>query len=252
MAQLPVALQLYTVRDQLKEDFAGTIQAVGRIGYGGVELAGYGGLAAADLRHVLDDAGLRVAGDHVGLDRLEQQLDEVLAFSQAVGNHYVVCPFVPEARRKDAAGWKQLATSFNAIGQKCAERGLEFCYHNHAFEFTPVDGTNGFTLLYDNADPRYVKMELDMFWAKKGGDDPAAILNRYAGRCPIVHLKDMTNDAEQTFAEVGEGVFDFQEVFKAAATGGVAWYVVEQDRCRRPPLESAQLSLQHLREWGMA
>lgn len=252
MAEIPVALQLYTVRDQLKEDFPGTMRAVAQIGYTGVELAGYGGLTARDLRRLLHDLSLRVAGDHVSLDRLENQLDAVLDFSQEIGNHYVVCPFVPEARRKDAAGWLQFAASLNEIGRKVTERGLAFCYHNHAFEFEPLDGSNGFRILYENSDARYVQMELDMFWAKKGGDDPAAILRRYPGRCPIVHLKDMTGDAEQTFAEVGEGVLGFEPVFGAATSGGVAWYVVEQDRCRRPPLESAQLSLRHLREWGRA
>lgn len=251
MAQLPVGLQLYSVREQLKEDFAGTVRAVGQMGYAGVELAGYGGLSAKELRHLLDDVGLRVAGDHVSLDRLEHQLDEAIAFNQEIGSPYIVCPFAPEGRRRDAAGWQQLAATLNEIGRKCSEQGLGFCYHNHAFEFTPLDGSNGFTLLYENSDARYVKMELDMFWATKGGDAPSAILQRYAGRCPIVHLKDMTGDDEQTFAEVGEGVLNFQDVFQAAATGGVVWYVVEQDRCKRPPLESVQLSLQHLREWGM-
>lgn len=252
MANIPVALQLYTVREQLKDDFAGTVRDVAEMGYTGVELAGYGGLSGRELRRLLDDLGLRVAGDHVSLDRLENQLGAALDFAQEIGNQYVVCPFVPEGRRKDADGWRQFAATLNEIGRQVTDRGLHFCYHNHAFEFTPMDGSNGFALLYDNTDARNVQMELDMFWAKKGGDDPAAILRRYPGRCPIVHLKDMTGDAEQTFAEVGEGVLDFNPVFAAAATGGVEWYVVEQDRCRRPPLESAQLSLRHLREWGQA
>lgn len=252
MAKIPIALQLYSVREQLRADFTGTVGAVAKMGYAGVELAGYGGLTASELRSLLDGLGLRVAGDHVGFDRLEKNLAEAIAFNKEIGSQYVVCPFVPEGRRKDAAGWKQLAQTLNEIGRQCVDQGLNFCYHNHAFEFAPMDGSNGFRLLYENSDPRYVKMELDMYWALKGGDNPASILRRYAGRCPIVHLKDMTGDAEQTFAEVGEGVVNFQDVFQEAATGGVAWYVVEQDRCRRPPLESVQLSLQHLREWGMA
>lgn len=222
------------------------------MGYAGVELAGYGGMNASDLHSFLESLSLKVAGDHVSLDRLEHQLDEVITFSKEVGIPNVVCPSVPAGRRQDAAGWQQLAGTLNEIGRKCVDQGLSFCYHNHNFEFAPAGDSNGFTLLYANSDPRYVKMELDMFWAQKGGDNPAGILQRYPGRCPIVHLKDMTGDDEQTFAEVGEGVLNFQQVFQAAATGGVTWYVVEQDRCKRPPLESVQLSLQHLREWGMA
>lgn len=252
MAKIPVALQLYTVRDQLKEDFAGTVRAVAAMGYVGVELAGYGGLSAPELKRLLSDLGLRVAGDHVGLDRLEGQLDAALDFCQEIGAEHVVCPFLPPNRRQGADAWKALASTLNGIGERCAARGLPFCYHNHAFEFEPVDGSNGFQLLYEQTDPRNVLMELDAFWAKKGGKDPAAILQRYPGRCPLLHLKDMTADAEQTFAEVGEGTMDFQALFAAAPTAGVRWYIVEQDRCRRPPLESAQLSLQHLREWEIA
>lgn len=252
MANIGVALQLYTVRDQLRDDFAGTLKAVAQMGYPAVELAGYGGRSAKELKQLLDDLGLRVAGDHVGIDRLEQDLGAVIDTSMELSNRYVVCPFVPESRRRDEAGWRQLATTLSTIGQKCGERGVQLCYHNHAFEFEPVDGTNGFELLFANSNPRYVQMELDVFWAKKGGDDPPAIMSRYPGRCPIVHLKDMTADQQQTFAEVGEGTMDFQSIFRAAPTGGASWYVVEQDRCSRPPLESAQLSLRHLREWGIA
>lgn len=252
MAKIPVALQLYTVRDQLKEDFPGTVRAVAALGYAGVELAGYGGLSAPELKRLLSELGLRVAGDHVSLDRLEGELDAALDFCQEIGAEHIVCPFLPPARRQGADAWKAIASTLNGIGERCSRRGLPFCYHNHAFEFDPVDGSNGFRLLYEHSDPRYVQMELDVFWAKKGGEDPAAILQRYPGRCPILHLKDMTADAEQTFAEVGEGTMDFQSLFAAAPTGGVRWYIVEQDRCRRPPLESAKLSLQHLREWGIA
>ena len=252
MDQRPVALQLYTLREQLKEDFAGTLRAVARIGYAGVELAGYGGLGAGEIKALLGDLGLRVAGDHVALNRLEGDLDAALDFAQEIGNQYVVCPSVPEARRRDAAAWRQLAGALDGIGRRCRERGLHFCYHNHAFEFAPMDGSDGFALLFDNTDPQAVQMELDAYWAQKADRDPAAILRRYPGRCPIVHLKDMAADVEQSFAEVGEGTMNFQAIFDAADTAGVAWYVVEQDRCKRPPLESVELSLRHLREWGMA
>src|SRR5579875_1160642 len=105
VATIPVALQLYTLREQLREDFAGTLRAVAKIGYSGVELAGYGGMSAKNLKRLLDDLDLRVAGDHVGLPVLEEHLDEALDFAREIGNQFVVCPFVPESRRKTADDW---------------------------------------------------------------------------------------------------------------------------------------------------
>ncbi|MCL4544812.1 MAG: sugar phosphate isomerase/epimerase [Chloroflexi bacterium] len=252
MSRLPIALQLYTVREQLAADFKGTVQQVGQMGYGGVELAGYGGLNGAELRSLLNSCGLLVAGDHVAFNRLENELDEVVKLSKALGNTAVVCPSSPPQRRADLAGWKSLAASFNEIGKRLAGEGLEFCYHNHAFEFETIGVTDGFHVLFDTTNPALVKIELDTFWVKKAGSDPVSIMQQYPGRIPLIHLKDMTNDEERTFAEVGEGTMDFHAIFGAAATAGARWYIVEQDRCRRPPLESAALSLKHLQDWGMA
>ncbi|MCL4540976.1 MAG: sugar phosphate isomerase/epimerase [Chloroflexi bacterium] len=252
MSKLPVALQLYTLREQLAADFTGVIKRVGQMGYMGVELAGYGGLSAEALKELLDEAGLRIAGDHVGLDRLENQLDGVIAFSKAIGNDTVVLPAVPAQRRGDLAGWRSLADELTHIGERFVDQGLTFCYHNHAWEFAPLDGTDGFHVLFGESDPRYVKIELDTFWAKKGGFDPVALMREFSGRVPLLHLKDMTADEEATFAEVGEGTMDFQAIFQAATVAGARWYIVEQDRCRRSPLESVAISLRHLREWGIA
>ena len=254
LKRLPVALQLYTLREQMRDDFRGVVHAVAEMGYDGVQFAGYGGLSAAEMRGLLEQAGVQPAGTHTGLDVLENRLDEEIEYNLAIGNRWVICPSLPEARRRDAAGWRQVAASLNQIGERCAARGLLFGYHNHAFEFPEVPGAGGqrgIDILLGETDPALVFWEPDVYWVKKGGGDPAAMIRQYAGRVPITHLKDMTSDERQTFAEVGEGALDWPAILAASQEAGVEWHCVEQDRCDRPPLESVRLSLQHLRSWGM-
>jgi sugar phosphate isomerase/epimerase len=252
MPQLPIALQLYTVRDEAARDFTGTLRQVAEIGYAGVEFAGTGGLSAEELRRLLDDLGLRVAGSHTGLDDLERNLSAALDFSQAIGNPYVVCPWLPQERRGSADGYRALGDLLNRVGAACKERGLQLCYHNHDFEFQRFDGQYALDILYAATDPNLVQAELDTYWIKKAGVDPAAYIRQYAGRAPLIHLKDMATDEKGSFAEVGEGTQDWSSIFEASEAGGARWYIVEQDVCPRPPLESVTISLRNLRAMGKA
>ena len=253
MAQIPVALQLYTVRDVAAEDFVGTVRQVADMGYAGVELAGEtGGMSPAELKSFLDDLGLKRAGSHTGLDLLEGDLQKVIDDNLAVGNPWVVCPWMPEERRQDADGWRKAAEALTEIGGKVKAAGLQLCYHNHSFEFEQFEGQTGFDIFYEAADPELVMAEIDTYWVQHGGEDPAATIRRFAGRCPLVHLKDMTDDPEPTFTEVGNGILDFQAIFAASVEAGADWYIVEQDRCDGPSIESARISLENLKKWGVA
>jgi sugar phosphate isomerase/epimerase len=250
MARIPVALQMYTVRDDAARDFVGTLRQVAEMGYSGVELAGTGGLSAADLKRQLDDQGLGVAGSHVPLTDLEGDLNPALDYYAELGAKFIACPWLPQDRRS-ADGYKRLAGSLDSAGARARDRGLQLCYHNHDFEFDEYGGKTGFDMLFGATNPDLVKIELDTYWAEFAGHDPADLIRRYAGRIPLVHLKDMTGSETPTFAEVGEGRMDFQAIFQACGeSGGVAWYIVEQDKCERPPLESARMSLDNLRKWG--
>jgi sugar phosphate isomerase/epimerase len=252
MARIPVALQMYTVRDDAARDFTGTLKLVAEMGYAGVELAGTGGLTAADLKRSLADLGLEVAGSHVALPQLEGELDAALDYYSELGAKHIACPWLPEDRRSEE-GYRRLADTLNNAGAKARERGIQLCYHNHDFEFKEYHGRTGFNILFGATDPELVKVELDTYWVQFAGTDPADLIRRFAGRIPLVHLKDMTGDESPTFAEVGEGRMDFHAIFQACEeSGGVAWYIVEQDKCARPPLESARISLDNLRKWGKA
>jgi len=254
-----IALQMYTLREEAKADFVGTLGRVARLGYQGVELAGYGGLEAPALRARLDELGLVAAASHVGLQRLESALDEELAYADAIGCRDLVCPSVPEGRRETVDDFRRLAALLDAVGQRCRAAGARLSYHNHAFEFVRLAGdeptaagTTAFALdlLLGWTDPALVGWEPDVYWIAKAGEDPAAYLRAYAGRCPLVHLKDMAADAERSFAEVGAGTLDFGEICEAAELGGAEWFIVEQDRCAGPPLASVARSMESLRAWG--
>ncbi len=253
MAARPVvALQMYTVRDEAQKDFAGTLKKVAEMGYPAVQLSGTGDLPSKELRKILDDLGLKVAGAHVSLDALENELDQQMTYYLDVGTIDLVVPALPQARRADKNGYKQVADSMNAMGQRLKDARMRLSYHNHAFEFEKLDGEFALDLLLGWCDPDLVKWEPDVYWIQYGGEDPARLIRQYAGRCPLVHLKDMTADASRTFAEVGEGILDWPAIFAASEAQGAEWYIVEQDRWARPSLEAAALSLKHLKDWGKA
>ncbi len=252
MPNIPIALQMYTVRDVAEKDFIAALRQVAEIGYAGVELAGTFGLSAAELKAVLEDLGLRVAGSHIGLSVLEQDLPGVIEYNQAIGNPFIILPSVPEDRRRTLDDWRRLAELFNRIGRDVQQAGMQFCYHNHAFEFETFDGKFALDWLYELTDPDLVKAELDVYWVRYAGQDPTAYIRRYAGRMALVHLKDMEPGDERFFAEVGEGVIEWAPIFEASEAAQVQWYVVEQDRCRRPSMESARISFENLRRMGKA
>jgi sugar phosphate isomerase/epimerase len=252
MADIPVALQMYTVRDACEKDFAATLARVAEIGYAGVELAGTYGLTPDKMAGLLGELNLRAVGNHTALAAIRDNFEEVVALHQAVGAEWVIVPSLPKEMRESADA---LAAAGKALGEsadRLADAGLKLAYHNHAFEFETYDGKVGYDILLQSASAK-VFMELDVYWVRHAGGDPADLIRRLGPRCPLVHLKDMTPGDEPTFAEVGHGVIDFDPIFAAAAEAAARWYIVEQDRCvGRASLESAELSFQSLRRWGKA
>jgi sugar phosphate isomerase/epimerase len=245
---IPVALQMYTVRAEAALDFTGVLEKIARIGYRGVEFAGYGGLSAGELAGDLERLGILPAGTHVGLEALEKDLDGVIAYSAELGNPYIVCPYAPIT---DLAAVKKYAALFNRYGEKIQAAGLEFCYHNHSHEFALIDGRYALDLLLKETDPALVEIELDTCWVHAAGVNPIRYIEKYAGRCPLIHLKDLKAMGGKQTAEVGAGVVDVKGVVKESEKSAVEWLIVEQDSCERPPLESAEISLKNMKRMGM-
>ena len=249
---MDIACQLYTLRNLVQRDFAAAAREVAKIGYRAVELAGFGNLERpSQVREVLDDLGLVVAGSHTTIELLERDLDAVLDANEILDSPAVVLSFLPEARRRDAEGWRSSAALLDRIGQACRARGLELAYHHHHFEFQQFDGRTGLDLLWQHSDPANVKAELDTFWIRYAGEDPAGYVARLGPRATHLHLKDMQAGAERRFAEVGAGTLDFPAILDAARRAGVSWGIVEQDLTyERPPLESVRLSFDNLKRLG--
>jgi len=254
MATLPVALQLYTVRDDLARDFKGTLRRVAETGYTAIEFAGYGGMSAPDLKAFLHDLGLQPVSTHIALDILEGDPSSAMAFAREVGCTHVGCPFLPQQRRGDAASYHALGEVLTKSGAMAREHGLSFFYHNHAFEFeTQVDGKYGLDLLFENSDPDLVHSEFDVYWGQYAGIDPVAYIRKLGSRCTLLHIKDMAPGPDRAFAEIGEGILDMDAIVAAGKEVGVQWYIIEQDRTtNRTPLEAIRLSLENMKAKGWA
>ena len=241
---LMVAVQLYTLRDETSRDFAGTLEKVAEIGYKGVEFAGYGDMNSGKMKTLLDRLGLKAAGSHVGIDLLDKELDAVIDYSLEIGNTYIVCPWAEYASKDD---YLKSAYAFNKIGEKCKKSGLQFCYHNHAHEFTAFDGEYGLDIIFNNTDPDLVKLELDTYWVQYAGLDPVGYMQKYKNRLPLIHQKDMSAGEDKGFTEVGNGIMDIAAIAKAGKELGSQWFIIEQDICTKLPLESVKISFENLR-----
>lgn len=228
-----VAVQLYTVRERAAADFVATLGEVAGIGYRAVELAGTHGLAATEVRAVMDRLGLRAMGAHLPFERFAADAAATVAEAVALGCEVAVVPSVPAARRGgDAAAVRELAATLNGFGERCRVAGLAFAYHNHDFELAPLADDAGRTMLdvlIAETDPALVGFEVDVFWVAAAGHDPVALLERLTGRVPVVHLKDRAAGPEQADAPVGAGTFAWGPILAAAEAAGAGWYVVEQD-----------------------
>lgn len=243
-----LAVQMYTLRDETQNDFKGTLEKVAELGYKGAEFAGYGNLTASELKNCLDRLGLKAAGSHVSLDLLKDSLDEQIDYNLEIGNPFIVCPWSDPKSRQE---YLELAAILNKVGEKCKNKGLQLCYHNHAHEFNTFDGEYGIDIIFNNTDAELVKAEVDTYWVQRAGLNPVQFIKKNSGRCPLVHLKDMESGEEKFFAEVGNGVMDFSSIIASANEAGAAWMIVEQDKCRRPALESVTISYQNLKKMGM-
>lgn len=246
MKTIPVAVQMYTLREECEKDFVGTLKKVAELGFDGVEFAGFGGMSASEIKSLLNDLNLQAASCHVPLDKLKNELNQVIDDAKTIDCHYVVCPYIEEREEKD---YKKLIQDLNEIGERCRKEGITLCYHNHDFELESLsDGRSALEVIFEETDENNVKCEFDIYWLQKAGENPASWIDRYKGRTPLVHLKDMTTDDERFFAELGTGGVDLPSILNRGEESGVQWWVVEQDESRLSPLESLEISMEYLKK----
>ncbi len=269
--KLPVGLQLYSVRDFLEKDLKGTLVKVKAIGYDYVEPAGLYGHSAEEFKAALDEAGLTAVCAHVPLAEMQADADKVINdYGKVIGLKYIAIPYLGDNDRPGAANFENILEFIREFGKKCADNGITLLYHNHDFEFVKMpDGTYGLDYMYENVDAKYLRTELDCCWVKVGGEDPATYVKKYAGRAPIVHLKDFTGEKSQnmynliglketakvtstfTLRPVGYGKQDVPSILHAACESGSLYLIVEQDNPgEQTSIEAAEMSRKYLLSLG--
>lgn len=254
-AALPVAVQLYSLR-MLPGAFDETLAQVAGVGYTAVETVGDHGCTTAEMRALLDKHGLQVIATHLPLDRLQNNLPQVIAFNQAIGNDTLVAPYIPYlVGEKRRSVFQETGQLLGELAQRCQAEGMRLLYHNHHWEMVEIEGKLALDWLFDSAGDS-LGFEPDLAWITFGGVDPVALLQRYAGRCLRVHVKDLgtpgPNSAEPlmdgaVMADVGSGTLDWPRLLSAARSAGAAWYIVEHDN-PRDPVASISNSLAYLRQ----
>jgi len=247
-AKKPVlAVQMYTLRDLAQNDMIGALRSVKEIGYDGIELAGFGNASPQEVKDAVDELDLQIVSAHAGFDALQNDPESVIEESRIMGNQFVVCSSLPQEKRGSAAGYIETGQVLNVAGARLREAGLQLCYHNHNFEFDDkFDEGYGFDLIYENSEPRNLQAEIDTYWVQKGGENPAQYIRKYAGRAPLIHIKDMSQDGD--FTEIGNGTLDWPAIFSASRSGGAVAYIVEQDTCPGDPLDSLRLSFENFQK----
>src|ERR1044071_2892616 len=243
----PIGIQLYTVRRELAKDVEGTLSKLAAIGYQEVEFAGYPEGSAKSLRGILDRLHLTAPSGHVSLQALRSGWDRTLEEAATVGQKYVVVAFISEEERRTSDDWRRVAATFNKAGEAAKAAGIQFCYHNHDFEFAPLEGAVPYDLLLAETDPGLVRLELDLYWVTRGGRDPLEYFAKWPGRFPLVHVKDMDATPKKAFADVGKGTIDFRRIFRRSGQAGIRHYFYEQDETPGSPFESAKVSYGYLR-----
>lgn len=240
---MKLGLQLYTVRDLLAADFHGTLTAISKLGLDGVELAGqYGGLAPSDLKTLLTDLKLEVAGMHLSLETLETDLDAQVAAAHALGAGYLVCPWLDAELY--ANGWDAVIGRLQLVKQRLEGSGVGLAYHNHTFEL------DARPLPLEAIAAAGIPLEFDIAWAFAAGVGPSEFLARHAGEIPLLHVKDVVRVSDASgmdgwrTVELGRGSVPLQASLNAAQTAGVQWLLLEQDACAGNALESVQISLE--------
>jgi sugar phosphate isomerase/epimerase len=235
-----ISVQLYTLRDQLAIDLDASLAELAEIGYTRVEHAGFVGRTATQFRAALDAAGLRATSGHVGIPQPfnASTWQAALEDAQIVGNKYIVHPYFgagPNGPIRAGSVYKAFAKDLNRAGALARQAGLSFGYHNHQNEFARQDGGNrtGFDILTRETDPGLVHLELDLFWAFRGAQDPVDLIHEHRGRIRQVHVKDLGFDG--SFADPGAGLVDFGRIFERSREAGLVEYIVERDDAGSPP-----------------
>lgn len=253
MSQPTASIQLIVFGQRNKDDIDGVLRDVVSAGFPAIEsgdmFATYG---EAETRRLLEVTGLRVSGAHFGYGEYAdtEKLSAHVAYCKAIGIKHVMCSGVADT--KTVEGYRESCRLFNTVGTHLRDEGLVFNYHNHAWEFDDLEGrgVTGMEIIAEQTDSALVKFNIDVFWVKFGGKDPAEFIRRHRDRAGYFHFKDGERgmDGKPVFLELGRGFVDLPGAMAAAREVGAEWIVAEQDRTELPHLEAVTISRQYMRD----
>ncbi len=272
MTKLPIAIQLYSVRDDMAADFEGTLKKIKALGYDGVEFAGLFGRKPEYIKELLKEIGLEPVSAHVSYNEMMSDIEGVMSAYETIGVKYIAIPYMTEEFRPNAPKFDEAIEGMKLLGKAANAHGLTLLYHNHDFEFVKIGDEYGIDVMYERVPADLLKTELDTCWVNVAGENPAAFVLKYSGRAPVVHLKDFympakkpekmyaligidDGEAEQKdeadsfgFRPVGYGAQDIPAIIAASEKAGAKWLVVEQDdpSMGKTPMECAQMSIEYL------
>ena len=252
---LPLGLELYSLRDMLPKDFEGTLAKVRAAGYTVMEAAGYYNRSATDFRKAMDHAGMRCVSTHHTLSVLETELDKWIEYGHTLGLEYIVCSSSGGMHRNPAAkgeptldDWRWIAGEFNRIGEKVKAAGMTFGVHNHTPEFAVIDGVLVYDELLRLTDPKLVIFEMDAGWVLASGHSPVDYLTKTPERFKLMHVKDMIKqpDGKELMTVLGKGSLDYGPIMHAATQ--LQYYFVEQESFEMEPIEELRLNAEYMRK----
>ncbi len=262
-AAIPLGVQLYTVRKQAQQDLPRVLEQIQHIGYQEVETCADNYTFAADaLRHMIVDAGLRVPSGHFNYEDFGARFN----YASELGLEWMVCPMIPQSMWGSADGFRTAAKQFNEWAKSAKDLGMRFAFHNHNYEFAPLQPeppattasakVTGYDILIESTDPELVFFEVDCYWAAQAGLDPVRLMQRIGPRLKMLHLKDRAPGASPSFVPdaaaahlvpVGRGTLDWMAILAEAGHLGAQHYFVEQDQTKGPPIDALRQSYRYLR-----
>lgn len=242
-----IGLQVLTIAKELRQDWKSTLQKIAEIGYKNLELGQHLGESQQEFLEFLATLGLKPLVGGADMTNLKTRLPELLESAVEMGKKYFVCywPWMDSASDKTLDDWKKVAESLNEIGMQVKNAGMQFVYHNHDIEFKVTDGEIPYDTLLGHTDSALVGMEIDLYWIQKGGQSPIPYFQKYPGRFPLWHVKDMAGDDAQSMVCVGQGILDFPAIFAQADVSGMKYVFVEHDR-PDDGIECARVSYEYL------
>ena len=248
-----LGLQLYTLRDSIFKDPKDVLEKVAGFGYEELETFSYRdgkiyGMAFSDFGKFTKDLGMRVVSGHYGLDQAKSNSWEAaVSDAKAIGQEYMIVPYLVDTDRKTISDYKKICEQLNKAGEACRKQGIRFGYHNHAFEFETLEGQRPFDVMLAELDPKYVGIEMDIYWVVRGGADPIQYIANYPKRFEQWHVKDMDKNNQDRNADVGTGSIDYKSLFARANRSGMKHWYVEQESYPGDPMESVGASAKYLK-----